>query len=329
MKKRGKSKHEDGYGKGEASIDVDDDVLLDEAALQERMLETFRTPGYRPPELPSTAQEVLALSQSAEVEIDKVVKVLENDQMLAAHVLRVAGSPVYAGAVKIDSLSGALMRLGLKTVRDIVLEISMNMRVFRCDAYTAPMERLRQHSQVTAHLCRVVCKYSSSVEAEFAFMCGLLHDVGIAGILLALGETKKRKKPPDLAVLWPAINEAHTEAGALMAKLWDMPTELPWVLGAHHRVEIEGYPHPLAAAICLADHLAGELGAGLVPLAPAEGSEEVAETCAGLETFPGTDRSGPVALDRAREALGITPQTWELVHKDAVLQLEKMRDGTA
>ncbi|MBW2243877.1 MAG: HDOD domain-containing protein, partial [Deltaproteobacteria bacterium] len=191
MKRRGKSKHEDGYGKGEASIAVDDDVLLDEAALQERMLDTFRAPNYRPPELPSTAQEVLVLSQNPEVEVDKVVELLENDQMLAAQVLRVAGSPAYAGAAKIDSLSGALMRLGLKTVRDVVLEVAMNLRVFRCEAYAAPMERLRKHSQATAHLCRVVCKYSSSVEAEFAFLCGLLHDVGIAGILLALGETPR------------------------------------------------------------------------------------------------------------------------------------------
>jgi len=113
-----------------------------------------------------------------------------------------------------------------------------------------------------------------------------------------------------------------------MAQLWDMPAELQWVLDAHHRVEIEGYPHPLAAAVCLAEHLASELGSGLVPLPP-EDDEADSETCAGLETYPGTDRSGPVALDRAREALGLTAQTWELLEKDAATQLEKMREGEA
>lgn len=329
MKRRGKSKHEDGYGKGEASIAVDDDVLLDEAALQERMLETFRAPDYRPPELPSTAQEVLTVSQNPDVEVEKVVELLEHDQMLAAQVLRVAGSPAYAGATKIDSLSGALMRLGLKTVRDVVMQVAMNLRVFRCEAYAAPMERLRKHSQATAHLCRVVCKYSSSVEAEFSFLCGLLHDVGIAGILLALGETPRGKPPPDLNILWPAIHEAHSEAAGLMAKLWDMPAELQWVLAAHHRVEIEGYPHPLAAAVCIAEHLASELGSGLVPKLAEDADESTAETCAGLETYPGTDRSSPVALDRAREALGLTAPTWELLEKDAADQLEKMLEGEA
>ncbi len=326
MKRRGKSKHEEGYGRGEASIDVDDDVLLDEEALRERMLATFRAPDFSPPELPSTAQQVLSLSQSPDVEIDKVVELLENDEMLAARVLRVASSPAYAGAAKIESLSGALMRLGLLTVRDVVLQVAMNLRVFRCDAYEAPMARLKQHSQATAHLCRVVCKYSSAVEAEFAFLCGLLHDVGIAGILLALGEAPRRKKPPDLSVLWPAIHGAHGEAGALMAKLWDLPAELPWVLGAHHRVEIEGYPHPLAGVVCIADHLAAELGAGLVPPAGDEDEAGEVDPCAGLETHPGTDRSGPVALDRAREALGLTGATWELIEKDAAEQLERMRE---
>ncbi len=319
MKRRGKSRHEEGYGRGEATIAFDDDVLIDEAALKERLLDVFRAPGYQPPELPSTAQQVLALSQSPDVEIDALTGLLERDQMLAARVLRVAGSPAYAGAMKIESLSGAVMRLGLGTVRDVVLQVALNMRVFRCESYASPMERLRLHSQATAHLCRIVCKYSS-VEAEFAFLCGLLHDVGIAGILVALGDVPRKEKPPDLAVLWPAIHQAHCEAGAMMAKLWEFPVELPYVLEAHHRVEIEGYPHPMAAAVCLADHLAGELGSGLVPHPDDKDGDET------LSTHPGTDRSGPVALDRAREALGLNPQTWELIEGEARTKLGELSE---
>ncbi len=319
MKRRGKSKTEEGYGRGEAAIDFDDDVLIDEAALKEKLLGVFRAPGYEPPELPATAQQVLSLSQSPDVEIGQMVELLEQDAMLAARVIRLAGSAVYSGAVKIESLQNAIMRLGLGTVRDIVMQVAMNLRVFRCEAYTAPMERLRLHSQATAHLSRLVCKYSS-VEAEFAFLCGLLHDVGIAGILVALGDVPRKKSPPDLAVLWPAIHAAHTEAGSMMAKLWEFPQELPWVLEAHHRVEIQGHPHPMAAAVCLADHLASELGAGLVPREEDKSDDPLA-------MHPGTDRTGPVALDRAREALGLTDKSWALIEVEAQKVLQDLATG--
>ncbi len=320
MKRRGKSKHEEGYGQGEASIAFDDDVLINEEDLREKLLGVFRAPGYEPPELPATAQQVLSMSQRSDVEIEQIVELLENDPMLTARVLRIAGSAMYTGAVKIDSLHNAIMRLGLATVRDVVVQVAMNMRVFRCEAYSGSMERLRLHSQASAHIARVVCKYCS-IDAEFAFLAGLLHDVGIAGILVALGEGKGRKKPPDLAVLWPAIHQAHTEAGSLMAKLWEFPPELPYVLEAHHRVEIDGYPHPMAAAVALADQLATELGAGLVPN-PGDKPEDEA-----LSTHPGTDQSGPVALERAREALGLTDATWTLIENEAKEKLETLGEG--
>lgn len=320
FKRRGKSKHEEGYGRGEASIAIDDDVLIDEEALQERLLGVFRAPGYEPPELPATAQQVMALSQNPDVQIDEVVELLENDPMLAARVLRVASSAIYAGATKIESLHSAVMRLGLSAVRDVVMQVAMNLRVFRCEAYAASMERLRLHSQATAHLSRIVCKYAS-VEGEFAFLCGLLHDVGIAGILVALGDVPKKKKAPDLAVLWPAIHAAHGEAGAQMASLWDLPPELLFVLEAHHRVEVEGFNHPMAAAVALADHIASELGFGLVPPDDAKDEDEA------LATHPGTDRTGPVALDRAKEALQLTPQAIELIEQEAAERLEQLRDA--
>ena len=59
----------------------------------------------------------------------------------------------------------------------------MNLKVFRSNDYADTMELLRRHSTMTAHLAKVVCKYSP-VEGDFAFMAGLLHDVGIAGTLL-------------------------------------------------------------------------------------------------------------------------------------------------
>ncbi len=314
-KSLGKKKTEEGYGRGEHSIDLDDDVLIDEAAIKERILAAFNSPDYRPPTLPSTALELVSLSSNSEVAFDDVVSLLEGDSMLAGRVLRIAQSPVYAGAAQVQCLRDALVRLGLTTLRDLVFEVATNLRVFRAPAYAGPMERIRRHSNATAHLSRLVSRYTP-MEGEYAFLCGLLHDVGTAGILIALGDVPRGKQPPDLAVLWPAIDAVHEEAAALMTKLWCLPPEIPLVVGAHHSVHIEGYPHPMAATVCLAERLADDLGLGLVPRRSEEGEAEKPADLAELEIYDRSDRSSDVALQRAHEALQLNDHTMQLIESE-------------
>ena len=312
----GKKRWEEGYGQGEASIALDDDVLIDDVALRERLLETFHAAGYQPPTLPATATRLLAMSQDPEINLDDVIAVLEADQMIAGRVLKIANSAHCAGAAQIDSLRGALMRLGMNTLRDLVLEVAMNLRVFRSDAYSAPMERVRIHSQATAHLCRIVSKFTS-IDGEYAFLCGLLHDVGVAGVLVALAEGARGHEPPDLQVLWPAIDGVHAEAGEIMTRLWELPPDVSMVVGAHHRVEIQGFPHPLAATVCLADQLATSHGAGLRPSEPS--GEDVG-------MYAEVDSTGPATVERARSALSISDASWGLIEAESDAWLQELGD---
>ena len=183
------------YGQGQASLAPDDDLLLDEEELTQRLLATFMDPSYRPPTLPSVATELLSLSQKPDAQLRDITALLEQDTMLTGQVMKLMRSPVYAGAAVVKSLEKAVMRLGLKTLCDLVLEASMNLRVFRSDAYTDTRERLRRHCTATAHLSRIICRYTA-IEGDYAFLCGLLHDAGIAGTLIALSEGPRAKHPP-------------------------------------------------------------------------------------------------------------------------------------
>jgi HD-like signal output (HDOD) protein len=78
----------------------------------------------------------------------------------------------------------------------------------------------------------VICNYTP-VDGEFASMAGLLHDVGIAGTLLALSEGKgKRRTPPELISIWPAVDRVHQRAGDLMAQHWELPSDLRLAISA-------------------------------------------------------------------------------------------------
>jgi HD-like signal output (HDOD) protein len=326
-KPQGKSRGQAGYGEGKASIAFDDDVLLDEEEMVEKLLTCLTSPDYQPPTLPAVAMELMHLSQQPDVDFADVVKLLEQDSMIAGRILKLVQSPIYSGANKLTSLHDALVRLGLRTLRDLVMEIAMNLKVFKSIDYGDTMELLRSHSTMTAHLSKKICKYTS-IEGEFAFMAGLLHDVGIAGTLLALSDRKgKRRTPPDLVAIWPAVDRVHERAGEIIAKHWNLPADITLAISAHHQVMIQGTAHPLAATIALADDLAHEMGWGVIPKANAEmlAMTELERDC--VRSHTSTDRSLAKTLECSREVLGLGEPQMALILTDAQELSEKFRDG--
>ncbi|MFO0689695.1 MAG: HDOD domain-containing protein [Myxococcota bacterium] len=321
---QGKTRGQVGYGDGRASIRAGDDCLLDEEAMVAELLACLEAPDYRPPTLPVVAVELMTLSSRPDVDFRDVVALLERDSLIAGRILHVASSAALAGGARIASLKEATMRLGLLRIRDLVMQIALNLRVFKSEAYGDAMERVRRHAVATAHLARVVCKYTP-IEGEFAFMAGLLHDVGIAGTLLALADRKGRRAPPDLLSIWPAVDRVHVKAGEIMAKHWQLPMDLRLAIGAHHQVLCAGHPHPLAATIAIANELAHAGGAGLVEKVGDEGeSADSSEASATDWTSAHSelDRTGAKTLESARAALGIDARLQGLIEADAQKALE-------
>ena len=302
------------YGLGHHSLDADRLGLVDEAELTERLIWTFSLPTYRPPRLPVVATELLALSQRPDVQFHEIESVLENDAMLAAEVLKVARSAYYAGVRPVTTLQGALVRIGLTKLREVVLEAALSVRVFRSPIYQGCMERLRKHTQTTANLCRVLSKYTP-VTQDRAFLCGLLHDVGIAGILLMLGDVARDKATPDLTVLWPAIHAAHGRAGARMIEMWKLPPEVATAVAAHHEVKVDGEDNPMSATVCLAEEYAVRWDRGFVPRVHSRASGGDLEE-SGLIAHGRVDRTDASVVDRARKALDLDAATTERIDTD-------------
>jgi HD-like signal output (HDOD) protein len=290
------------YGRGVVALEQD---FVDEVEVRQRLEATFRSPEYKPPTLPAVALELLGLAQDPNADFAKVGKVLESDPIITGQVLRVAQSPVYAGRMPITTIPQALSRLGIKTLRDIVLQVALNARVFRAKPYQPTMESLQRHSTAVAHLAKIISRYTS-FEGDYAFLCGLLHDVGIAGSLIALNESNP-KSPPPLDDVWPAIQAVHAEASQLMASQWQLPPDIALTVGAHHSVLIQGYPHPVAATVYLANEVATALGFGT----RAEGAFATRR----LET-----------MDRAKvlQILSLSDKQMTLVLRDAEKDLEAL-----
>ncbi|HEX7667290.1 MAG TPA: HDOD domain-containing protein [Polyangiaceae bacterium] len=230
--------------------------------------ETFASPGYLPPLLPSAAFELLEMSRRPEVALPEVVALVERDPLIAGRVLQVAQSARYSTAHGMPSLQHAVVRLGLDTMTNIFLEVAMNMRVFRAPGYDEPMKRLRLHSVATANVARIVCRHTSIFD-DYAFLCGLLHDVGIAASLIVLADIRSGEGG-NFAVEWPVIRALHGQASRVVCEAWKLPPDLALAVEHHHDYTIGSHVHPVAAAVAVAEAIATKLGFGFESEASAQ-----------------------------------------------------------
>jgi HD-like signal output (HDOD) protein len=244
----------------EALLELETGVREDAAAgsedpIQALLRKRFAAPDYRAPMLPAAAVEVLRLSQLPNVGIDDVVLILEKDTLLAGRVLRLAQSAFYAGKSPAKTLVHAAVRLGVGTLRNVVLESAFHARLVRGTAFDGVLSLAQSHSLGVAYLCRMVAR-SLEADPDFAFMLGLLHDTGLIAALTVLSEQRGQPLNPDVI---SAVRVIHGEAGGIVAGIWQLPERLRVAIATHHQEPKE----PGAAVLAIAEHLAERLGLGL------------------------------------------------------------------
>jgi len=229
--------------------------------LREDLLIAFDDPNYRPPTLPTVALDVMKISGREDADVKEIVGLLERDEMLAATVLRLVSSPLYAARKPITSLDAAVVRLGVHAVRDAVFEVALRQGVFGTSEYGDTVATIAKHSTLTAYLTRIVCRHAR-IGGELAFICGLLHDVGFAGLLLAVGHVERGAVPP-LQLLWRDVDALHERASLMLTERWGLPSQVVEVVGHHHHLHT-GETARIAAAVSIADHLTEYFGASVM-----------------------------------------------------------------
>ncbi len=250
--KPGHKRRDSKYGNGVVAIDDPAGEFLD-STLQEALEAEIQRDSWRPPTLPRVALEILQLTQNPACSVDAIIETLEKDPLITGRVFKLAQSPLYAGASKLSSLRQAIVRLGQNTVRDLVVQVSLETKIFRHPTLGPVLEDVWTHSHRVAQLSRMVARMTP-FESELAFLTGLLHDVGMAGALLLAAELKLDQDAPVIALVG-AANSIHQKLGAKMVTEWGMPPEVSFAIASHHTLYDGGVANPHAAILIVAESL--------------------------------------------------------------------------
>ncbi len=204
------------------------------------------------PVMPSVAANLLELQANPEGTVDDMVRIISNDPVLTAQILRYANSALFGFNGQINNLQDAIFRvLGYETV----LYMSFGAALGR--AFTLPqngrlsMNTFWKEATYRAALCQ---QLALRMPAHFrpptsiAYITGLLHNIGIV-IMGNIFQTefdwlnKLLTSRPEQSLITTEQNLfgcSHSTIGHHLMEYWNMPEEITIVVGEHHTAKYSG-----------------------------------------------------------------------------------------
>ena len=196
------------------------------------------------PTLPTIVARALQIIDDPHSQAEHLGKLLSQDPALSVEVLRLANSAFYGIPRSISTTNQAATILGFNTLRSLVLSATV-FKIFGAQGSGIDRGRFWTHSVSAAMATRVLARKVGrihSVNADAAFMAGLLHKLGlliferVAGTPHAGALARAENGDASLAELELEVMGLHyAHLGGLLAERWELPEELQQPIVWHIR----------------------------------------------------------------------------------------------
>lgn len=222
------------------------------------------------PTLPRTVLKITELVNDPKSSARDLARIITDDQVLAARLLRLVNSSFYGFPQPISTITGAIVLLGFDAIRNLLLTTSV-FELFpnRKNASLIRQEQFWDHSLGCAVGAKILGNHLRYDKVEELFVAGLLHDIGKIVEMIFLPEAFKEivQLVRDENILMIAAEERilgyrHPEVGKLLAEKWNLPPKLTGVILHHHQPSEAGRFALEAAIVHLADILCRSLNIG-------------------------------------------------------------------
>jgi putative nucleotidyltransferase with HDIG domain len=195
------------------------------------------------PTLAPIANQVNELLNDPYSSVNEIAKILSQDQVLTAKVLKLANSPYYNIPGGVSDLKRALTFLGFNTLAQIVLGVSV-FDVFsksKNNSIEFPLAAFWKHSLSTAVISEVFAKEMKLSKPQEIFTCGLLHDIGkvvlytvLKSEFLKIVEDARKNKISFIESEKLNSQIYHTEVGEYLLTKWNLPKKIILSVRYHH-----------------------------------------------------------------------------------------------
>jgi len=192
-----------------------------ESEIFEKIFTAYSSGEIELPSLPDIAVKIHRAVENINVTIDDIAHIIEADPAIAAHLLKLANSPMNRTINPILSIRDAVMRLGVNATRDYVLVFTIsNLFKTRSSVLKKIMKQFYTHSVQVAAMCFSIARMQKMLKPESALLAGLLHDIGVIPIL---NYAEKIGSLDDVEnEICDVIEKLKPLVGSMMLKQWGL-----------------------------------------------------------------------------------------------------------
>ncbi|MDB5754883.1 MAG: Histidine kinase [Massilia sp.] len=191
------------------------------------------------PTLPLVVTELISSFERTDISVGELAAKVSNDQALTAKTLRLANSSFYGLQCKVRTIDQAIAVLGLDSVRALVTSAGI-IGSFNGGAGAFDFAGFWRHAVGTA-LCAKSLARLARCNQEYAFVSGLLHDIGRL-VLITRFPTQyeaviAHRNSVDCDMLQAeraVLGLDHAMVGRALAEHWKFPVLIQHAIGHHH-----------------------------------------------------------------------------------------------
>jgi len=184
------------------------------------------------PSLPKAAMDIIEVAQQPEIDMGMVADAVGKDPAIAAKVMRIANSVLYARRQKSSNLRQALITLGLNATLTLALSFTLVNKLRKDPTKGFDFNQFWKRSIVAASWSRMLANELDMVGAEEVFLVSLLQDIGMLAIDRVAPDVYENVNPFDMphsdlaAIEVRRMAADHSEVGAWLLAEWNMPQVL-------------------------------------------------------------------------------------------------------
>ena len=223
--------------------------------------------------LPHVAIRLTKLISDENSTMQDFEKMMKMDPTLVLRLLRVVNSSYYGLRQKVNSISRAVVVIGMNNLRNMIVTEALK-DIFKENQEQGAFSRNRLwlHCAAVSICSQMISERIFGQNGENAFLCGILHDIG----MIVEDQTThdlfnracKAYAQDSGAIIdheKEIIGTDHCEVGYLLAKDWKLPFEVQEGIKQHHDVLKEVSPSSITGIIQISEYIVSKLDYTAMP----------------------------------------------------------------
>jgi HD-like signal output (HDOD) protein len=181
------------------------------------------------PNIPKVIQNLIEKFNDPNSNADEISKNIQMDQVLSAKIMRLANSARYGAGRKVASIDSAVVMLGIDALKTLVVASGITGAFKDIEGFDK--KTFWRDSFMIASICKLIAKHTQA-DAETAFTCGMMHNIGELLIHIAHPEQSvKIDKLVEAGAVRIDLQDNQfsynfTGVSAELAKRWNFPVNI-------------------------------------------------------------------------------------------------------